>query len=74
MTHTSNVPKVRIPRGRRPVTRLTKPAPRPLMVNACDPSLRGERCYHTAGFAWTGSIPCTGVRKCHMCGTHAPRT
>lgn len=71
MSHKNNVPKIRIPRGRRGVIRLTKSA-NPLMVNALDPPLRGERCYHTLGFAYTGRIPCTGARTCTMCGTRGP--
>jgi len=33
------------------------------------PSERHKICSHPAGFAWDGKMPCTGVRRCHLCKT-----
>jgi hypothetical protein len=38
-------------------------------VLALVPSVQSETCHHAAGFAYTGRVPCTGPRVCHMCGS-----
>jgi hypothetical protein len=38
-----------------------------LKVNALVPSERKKECLHSAGYRWTGTMPCTGVLKCYMC-------
>lgn len=35
---------------------------------ALNPSEREKECTHELGFAYTGTIPCTGPRICRMCG------
>ena len=35
---------------------------------ALDPAEREKECTHELGFAYRGSIPCTGPRICYMCG------
>lgn len=32
------------------------------------PSEREKECHHEEGFHWNGNIPCTGVRRCYLCG------
>ena len=32
-------------------------------------SEREKECEHPSGFPYSGAIPCTGVRRCRMCGT-----
>lgn len=33
------------------------------------PSEREKVCDHPSGFAYTGTIPCTGPLKCGLCGS-----
>ena len=40
-------------------------------IYALIPAEREQECYHLAGFAYTGRVPCTGLRVCHLCGTRA---
>jgi hypothetical protein len=41
----------------------------PLKIYALVPSERLKECDHFSGFSYTGTIPCTGPRVCHLCGT-----
>ena len=41
----------------------------PLKKNALVPSERSKVCDHPSGFAYSGSVPCTGPRVCHLCET-----
>ena len=33
------------------------------------PEAREQECDHPLGFPYAGSVPCTGPRKCPLCGT-----
>jgi hypothetical protein len=37
-----------------------------LKVNALVPSEREKECINHH-YYWTGSMPCTGVKRCYMC-------
>ena len=39
-----------------------------LKKNALYPSERIKVCDHKGLMQWSGAIPCTGVRRCRMCG------
>ena len=41
----------------------------PKKIYALVPSEREKACDHPFGFAYTGEVPCTGPRKCVLCGT-----
>lgn len=41
----------------------------PLKIYALVPSEREQVCDHKLGFSYTGDVPCTGPRRCAMCGT-----
>lgn len=38
-------------------------------VNALLPDVREQECDHPSGFTFTGKIPCTGPRVCHLCNS-----
>jgi len=38
-------------------------------IHALFPEEREKECNHPSGFAYSGKIPCTGPRVCHLCGT-----
>ena len=29
---------------------------------------KDKECTHGLGFPWTGKMPCTGVKRCSLCG------
>ena len=43
-----------------------------LKVRAIAPEERSRVCDHPSGYTYTGLIPCTGVRRCHLCGSPQP--
>ena len=43
--------------------------PKPKKIFALVLSEREKECTHEAGFYYTGKMPCTGPKKCYMCGT-----
>lgn len=40
-------------------------------IHALFPETRDQECDHPLGFPYRGIMPCTGVRKCPLCGTEA---
>jgi len=41
-------------------------------IFALVPSEREKDCTHPLGFPYTGHIPCTGPRRCPLCGEGDP--